>query len=108
MKSHARFLQCNTVFGYTENISIEDEIIILSASGTACRVLSEEIPEKKDNRQKEKRTETLEGNEKQEKKERKERAKERKEKKRKKKSKRKCKTKKKIALFTNNNNLIMM
>ncbi|XP_067655808.1 C2 domain-containing protein 5-like isoform X2 [Haliotis asinina] len=45
IRSHARAMGCHAVIGYVEQTSICDEIIILSASGTAARVnLSAEPP----------------------------------------------------------------
>ncbi|XP_071100395.1 C2 domain-containing protein 5-like [Haliotis cracherodii] len=38
IRSHARAMGCHAVIGYVEQTSICDEIIILSASGTAARV----------------------------------------------------------------------
>lgn len=38
IRSHARSMNCHAVLGYTEQTAICDEIIILSASGTAARI----------------------------------------------------------------------
>lgn len=39
IRSHMRAMGCHAVLGYTEQTSICDEIIVLSATGTAARVL---------------------------------------------------------------------
>lgn len=38
VRSHARSLGCNVVLGYSEAISIQDDIYVLYAEGTACRM----------------------------------------------------------------------
>jgi len=38
IRAHARSLSCNTVIGYSETVSLHDELAILSASGTAVRM----------------------------------------------------------------------
>ena len=98
IRSHAKTLHCNSVWGYSESTTIEEDIVILSSHGTACRILSDDT-ERKERKSERKATETNEEKgekiekiftEKPEKREKKERTKEKKEKKRKKKPKRKC------------------
>jgi hypothetical protein len=38
IKSHATKLNCNCVLGYTEQISIHDEVLLLYCSGTAAQL----------------------------------------------------------------------
>ena len=35
IRGHAKSLGCNVVLGYNENVSVNDDITILSATGTA-------------------------------------------------------------------------
>ncbi|CAG2224987.1 C2 domain-containing protein 5 [Mytilus edulis] len=53
IRSHMRAMGCHAVLGYTEQTSICDEIIVLSASGTAARVqvTSDPIPSVKSSTQ---------------------------------------------------------
>ncbi|XP_076116321.1 C2 domain-containing protein 5-like isoform X2 [Mytilus galloprovincialis] len=53
IRSHMRAMGCHAVLGYTEQTSICDEIIVLSASGTAARVqvTSDTIPSVKSSTQ---------------------------------------------------------
>ena len=38
IRSHARNLGCNVILGYRENVSIHEDLYLLAAEGTACRV----------------------------------------------------------------------
>lgn len=38
IQSHSKVLQCNAILGYNEETTIQDELIVLSASGTAVNV----------------------------------------------------------------------
>ncbi|PJF17466.1 hypothetical protein PSACC_02716 [Paramicrosporidium saccamoebae] len=43
IRLHARNLGCNIVLGYRENISIHEDLYILAAEGTACRIRGREM-----------------------------------------------------------------
>lgn len=89
IRSHAKALLCNAVFGYTESTTIEEEVVILSACGTACYV--QDDYDKKERKEKKIEEQSLDKSmEKSEKRERKSERKDKKEKKRKKKLKKKC------------------